>query len=77
MKRLDLKGALRVTKTFILVELGGEYGTITPLNASYDEEEENWEITCEFKRRVKDKLEKVALWIDDESEEVISFEISE
>lgn len=72
---MDLKEALTVANTFILLQLGGQFGTVVPLSASYDEDEENWEIKCEFKRVGTGKLETVTLWIDDEAEEVVSFEI--
>ena len=72
---MDLKKALTIANTFIILQLGGEAGTIAPLRASYDEEDEIWHIRCEFKHSGVRRT--VAIEIDDNEEEVISFEIEE
>ena len=73
---MDLEKALTLAHTFIVTRLNGDWPTIAPLSAAYeDDENDNWIVKCEFKRKGSTATKIVTLWINDDEEEVISFNI--
>lgn len=73
---MDIDDALNLATRFILVRLHGSFGDIEPLNASFDEETGIWRVTCTFKRSGSTSWSTVHIEIDDENEEVVSFEVT-
>ena len=73
---MNIEGALDVARKFIVVRLHGSSGDIEPISASYDEETGMWKVKCIFRRTGTTNWRGAILEIDDEEEEVISFDVA-
>ena len=73
---MNVEKALVIAKKFVIYgEPNGDFGSFEPLKAHYDDEEGIWEVLCTY---IKYEVKRTAkIEIDDDSEEIIGFEVQE
>jgi hypothetical protein len=71
---VNLRRALTVASKFVIYgEPNGRSGSFEPLKATYNEEDDVWIVICQY---VKDSYRRTAkVVIDDDSEEIVGFEV--
>ena len=71
---MELTEVLRLTRNFILENLSPEGGTLDVISASYDENDEVWDVEFDFVKTTTDNWVRVRFSVDDSRECVDSFE---
>lgn len=73
---MNLREALQVAKRFVMYgDPNGDFGSFEPVKAHYDHETGIWEVLCRYTKYDMRRTAKVE--IDDESEEIVGFELQE
>lgn len=73
---MNVRKALQVAREFVIWgEPNGDWFSYEPLKATYDDEEGVWVVKCRY--TTGDEPRTAIVEIDDESEEIVGFEVLE